>query len=79
MRLRQLRQATGITQAQLAGRDFSKGFISLVETGRAVPHHVLPDSGWVSKPIGTEDDAEEAVELFRLSYERARVAQRAHE
>jgi transcriptional regulator with XRE-family HTH domain len=34
-RLRQLRQATGITQAQLAGRDFSKGFISLVETGRA--------------------------------------------
>jgi Family of unknown function (DUF5519) len=51
----------------------------LVETGRALPHHVLPDSGWVSKPIGTEDDAEEAVELFRLSYERARVAQRAHE
>ena len=35
MRLRELRQATGITQAQLAGRDFSKGFISLVETGRA--------------------------------------------
>jgi transcriptional regulator with XRE-family HTH domain len=34
-RLRQLRQATGITQAQLAGRDFSKGFVSLVETGRA--------------------------------------------
>jgi len=35
MRLRQLRQATGITEAQLAGRDFSKGFISLVETGGA--------------------------------------------
>jgi transcriptional regulator with XRE-family HTH domain len=34
-RLRELRQATGITQAQLAGRDFSKGFVSLVETGRA--------------------------------------------
>ena len=24
-----------MTQAQLAGRDFSKGFVSLVETGRA--------------------------------------------
>ena len=47
----------------------------LVETGRAIPHHVLPDSGWVSKRIETEEDADEAIELFRLSYERARVAQ----
>ena len=46
----------------------------LVETGRALPHHVLPDSGWVSKPIATDEDAADAVELFRLSYERARVA-----
>ena len=47
----------------------------LVETGRALPHHVLPDSGWVSKPIESDEDADEAIELFRLSYERARVAQ----
>ena len=47
----------------------------LVETGRALPHHVLPDSGWVSKPIESDEDADEVVELFRLSYERARVAQ----
>jgi Family of unknown function (DUF5519) len=46
----------------------------LVETGRALPHHVLPDSGWVSKPIRTDEDAAETIELFRLSYERARVA-----
>ena len=46
----------------------------LVETGRARPHHVLPDSGWVSKPIESEADADEVIELFRLSYERARVA-----
>jgi Luciferase len=46
----------------------------LVETGRALPHHVRPESGWVSKPIRTDDDAAEAIELFRLSYERARVA-----
>jgi hypothetical protein len=47
----------------------------LVETGRALPHHVLPDSGWVSKPIESDEDACEVIELFRLSYERARVAQ----
>ena len=48
----------------------------LVETGRAQPHHVLPDTGWVSKQIRSEDDAAEVVELFRLSYERALVAER---
>jgi Family of unknown function (DUF5519) len=47
----------------------------LVETGRALPHHVLPDTGWVSKPIRNDEDAAEAIELFRLGYERARVAQ----
>jgi hypothetical protein len=47
----------------------------LVETGRALPHHVLPDSGWVSKPIESDEDADEVIELFRLSHERARVAQ----
>ncbi len=46
----------------------------LVETGRALPHHVLPDTGWVSKPIATDEDAADAIELFRLSYDRARVA-----
>ena len=43
----------------------------LVEAGRALPHHVLPDSGWVTFPIKTPADVEAAVELFRLSYERA--------
>jgi len=33
-RVRQLRIARGMTQAELAATDFSKGFISLVETGR---------------------------------------------
>jgi hypothetical protein len=47
----------------------------LVETGRAQPHHVLGDSGWVSKQIRTEDDAADVIDLFRLSYERARIAQ----
>jgi hypothetical protein len=46
----------------------------LVETGRAQPHHVLPDSGWVSKRMDTDADVDEVIELFRLSYERALVA-----
>src|SRR5437867_11544934 len=33
-RLRELRVAAGMTQADLAGAEFSKGFVSLVETGR---------------------------------------------
>jgi hypothetical protein len=48
----------------------------LVAAGRARPHHVLPDSGWVSFWIESADDAEQAVSLFRLGYERA-VAARA--
>ncbi len=47
----------------------------LVETGRAQPHHVHPDSGWVSKQIRNDEDANEVVELFRLAYERARVGE----
>jgi hypothetical protein len=46
----------------------------LVETGRAERHHVLPDSGWVTRHIRDEEDVEAVVELFRLAYERARVA-----
>jgi hypothetical protein len=47
----------------------------LVDTGRAQPHHVLPETGWVSKQIGSDEDVDEAIELFRLSYERARISQ----
>jgi len=48
----------------------------LVESGRARPHHVLPDSGWVSVPIAGPEDVTNAVELFRLSYDRAVEADR---
>jgi hypothetical protein len=43
----------------------------LVETGRVTPHKFGVD-GWVSRDL---DDAGEVVEIFRLSYERAQVAQ----
>jgi hypothetical protein len=51
----------------------------LVETGRAQPHHVLTDTGWVSKQISSDADVTDVIELFRLSYERARVAQNVRE
>jgi hypothetical protein len=35
---------------------------------------VLPDTGWVSRQIRSDDDVADVVELFRLSYERALVA-----
>lgn len=48
----------------------------LVAAGRARPHHVLPDSGWVTVPIREPGDVERVIELFGLSYERARAARR---
>ena len=63
--------------ARWADLPFHRGIRDmLVDTGRAQPHHVLPETGWVSKQISSDDDVEEVIELFRLSYERAMVAQR---
>jgi Family of unknown function (DUF5519) len=42
----------------------------LVAAGRASPHHVLPDSGWVSFYIRGQEDVPKVLELFRLNYER---------
>jgi len=42
----------------------------LVAAGRAEPHHILPQSGWVSVWIRSSADAETAIELFRMNYER---------
>lgn len=43
----------------------------LVREGKAMPHHILPQSGWVSYPIRDETAIPGAIDLFRLSYERA--------
>ena len=43
----------------------------LIAAGRARPHHVLPDSGWVTVPIGDEAGERTVVELLRSAYERA--------
>jgi len=42
-----------------------------VREGKARPHHILPDSGWVSVPIRGEDDIADVVALFRMNYERS--------
>ena len=46
----------------------------LIAAGRARPHHVLPDSGWVTYRLTSEADVPGAIALFRLSYERAVAA-----
>jgi hypothetical protein len=42
----------------------------LVAAGRAEPHHILPESGWVSVRIHGAADVPAVIELFRLNYER---------
>ncbi len=49
----------------------------LIAAGRARPHRLLPDSGWVTVPIAGPGDVDRVIELFRLSYERARGARRS--
>jgi hypothetical protein len=51
----------------------------LVASGRATPHHVLPDSGWVSRRVDGPDDVAAVVELFALSYEHAAAARSRRE
>ena len=43
----------------------------LVREGKAMPHHILPQSGWVSYPIRDAGAIPGALNLFRLAYDRA--------
>ena len=43
----------------------------LVAEGRAQPHHLLPETGWISFYLQQDDDVEKAIVLFRESYEIA--------
>jgi Family of unknown function (DUF5519) len=43
----------------------------LVAAGRAKPHHILPDSGWVTVAMRTASEVDNVIDLFRVSYERA--------
>jgi hypothetical protein len=48
----------------------------VIAAGLAAPHHVLPDSGWVSLYLRETADADRAIALLEQSYELA--ARRGH-
>ncbi len=50
----------------------------LVAANKAMPHHILPLSGWVSYPIRDADAVPGAVALFRLAYDRATAKGTVH-
>ena len=43
----------------------------IVAAGRAQPHHILPETGWVSFYLRGEEDVEQAIALLRESFEIA--------
>jgi hypothetical protein len=43
----------------------------IVAAGRAQPHHILPETGWISFYIRQEPDVDKAIALLRESYEIA--------
>ena len=43
----------------------------LIAEGRVERHHILPESGWVTFRFRQTKDVQEAVKLFRLSYDLA--------
>jgi hypothetical protein len=49
----------------------------LIAAGRARPHHVLPDSGWITVPISTAADLRSAIEIFRGNYDRTSPVDRS--
>ena len=46
----------------------------VIADGRAEPHHVLPNTGWVSVWMNGPDDAARVIELFKIQYDRYRQA-----
>ena len=51
----------------------------LVAEGKVEPHHVLPESGWITFHFRTADDIDKAISLFHLSYELASQKTRVSE
>jgi hypothetical protein len=43
----------------------------VIAAGRAQPHHILPESGWISFYLRQPEDVAEAIALLRLSYDVA--------
>lgn len=43
----------------------------LIAAGLAQPHHILPDTGWISFRIRSDEDVQAAIALFKRSYDIA--------
>ena len=43
----------------------------ILESGRADPHHLLPESGWVSSYLQVPEDIDPAIDLLHDSYKLA--------
>ncbi|MEP7357794.1 MAG: luciferase family protein [Anaerolineales bacterium] len=43
----------------------------VIAAGRAEPHHIQPESSWVTFRLREAGDIQSAIELFRLSYNLA--------
>ncbi|RCW51711.1 luciferase family protein [Paenibacillus prosopidis] len=41
-----------------------------IASGKAEPHHIYPESGWVSIYLKTEEDVAHAIEILYSKYER---------
>jgi Family of unknown function (DUF5519) len=48
----------------------------VIAAGKAGPHHVLPDTGWVSCWMAGPEDAPNVIDLFRIQYERYAASNR---
>jgi hypothetical protein len=48
---------------------------AVIAAGEAAPHHILPDSGWVSRYLRVPADVATALVLLRRSYELAQQKQ----
>jgi hypothetical protein len=51
----------------------------LVTAGRAERHHVLPESGWISRYIRRAEDVTDVIALLRLAYDRPWRTGQAHD
>jgi hypothetical protein len=51
----------------------------LIAAGKARPHHVMPDSGWISFWLEQDGDVADAIAMLRRSYDliTAQLARRA--
>jgi len=49
----------------------------VIAAGRAQPHHVLPETGWVSCWMTTSEDVDGVIELFRMQHGRYSAAAEA--